>query len=251
MTDILNLIKERQSSRVPFDTDRPVKKKDLQKILEAGSWVPTAHNMQNFEIVVVDDKKTLEKISNIKQPLSLTFIKENYKQLSFSVEELKRKKTGVLGMMFPPSWRKPDLKLKDLEMNGDSTNSHNQMLSTPLLLLVLYDPARRAPASEGDFLGIMSLGCMMENMWLMANSLGIGFHVVSSLSGSNVEKEIKKMLKIPAHLMIAISYRLGYPIAPAKYLRIRRDINDFCHNNIYGNKGIETRTIEAKEFSLD
>ena len=39
-----------------------------------------------------------------------------------------------------------------------------------------FDPAaehrfrKRAPASEGDALGIMSLGCVMQNMWLMAES---------------------------------------------------------------------------------
>jgi nitroreductase len=106
-------------------------------------------------------------------------------------------------------------------------------METPVLLLVVYDPNRRAPASEGDFLGIMSLGCMMQNMWLMAESLGLGFHVVSSLSNYEVEKELKKMLNIPAHLMIAISFRLGYPVKPFKYLRVRRDVEDFAHYNGY------------------
>ena len=49
-----------------------------------------------------------------------------------------------------------------------------QIVSSSAILFILYDPSRRAPASEGDFLGILSLGCAMENMWLMANSLGIG-----------------------------------------------------------------------------
>jgi hypothetical protein len=32
------------------------------------------------------------------------------------------------------------------------------------LLVILFDPSKRAPASEGDVLGMMSLGCVMENM---------------------------------------------------------------------------------------
>jgi hypothetical protein len=32
------------------------------------------------------------------------------------------------------------------------------------MLFVVYDPAKRAPASEGDFLGALSLGYVMENM---------------------------------------------------------------------------------------
>lgn len=38
--------------------------------------------MQNFEIVVVDSEELLQKIGNIKSPISEAFIKENYQQLS-------------------------------------------------------------------------------------------------------------------------------------------------------------------------
>ena len=64
-----------------------------------------AHNMQNFEILVVDDIELLEKIGNIKSRPSEDFVRENYEQLSSSEEELLKKKMGLLGTMFPPSWR--------------------------------------------------------------------------------------------------------------------------------------------------
>lgn len=66
MPEILKLIKERESVRGPFDPERPISKQDLQQILEAGRWAPTAHNMQNFEIIVVDDPKLLEAFGKIK-----------------------------------------------------------------------------------------------------------------------------------------------------------------------------------------
>ena len=50
--------------------------------------------MQNFEIIVVDDKKVLDAIGSIKSTVSETFIRENYQQLSFSEEELLKKKLG-------------------------------------------------------------------------------------------------------------------------------------------------------------
>jgi len=31
----------------------------------------------------------------------------------------------------------------------------------PMLIVVTFDPRRRAPALEGDVLGMMSLGCVM------------------------------------------------------------------------------------------
>ena len=239
MQDVLKLIRKRKSLRISFDTKRPVAKEDLRQILEAGRWAPTAHNMQNFEIVVVDDKKLLEAIGKIKSPVSETFIRENYKQLSFSEEELRRKKVGILGTLFPPAWRKPDFKLDKADKKAISSLERSNPTS-PVLLIVLYDPGERAPASEGDFLGIISLGCVMENMWLMANSLGIGFHIMSVLGADPVEKEVKRILNIPKQLKIAFACRLGYPIfKPAKYLRVRRNVKDFTHHNRFGNKGLD------------
>jgi len=225
--DVLELIKERRSSRIPFKAGRPVAKADLIKILDAGCWAPTAHNMQNFQIVIVDDKAILGKIYAIKSRISLTFIKENYKQLSFSNEELLKKKTGIMGAMFPRSWTTPGAKI---DRNADS----RPMLASPVLAVVLYDPSQRAPASEGDFLGIMSLGCVMENLWIMAASLGLGFHVVSSLGSGPTEKEVKRILGIPEKWKIAFTFRLGYPASAGPYLRIRRDIPDFAHHNRFG-----------------
>lgn len=239
MIELLKLMRDRQSTRMPFDAKRLIAKDDLLQILEAGRWAPTAHNMQNFELIVIDDDKVLESIRNIKRPVSETFVRENYLQLSFSEEELLNKKTGILAAMFPPSWRKPDFKLDAIDENTDSS-VQRPLPACPAMIVVVYDPDKRAPASEGDFLGSISLGCAMENMWLMANSLGISFHIVSSLSSGSVGKEVKSILHIPENLEIAFSCRLGYTIsAPAKYLRVRRDVKDFVSHNKFGSRGLE------------
>ena len=231
-------MQERQTSRMPFDPHQPISKLDLLQVLEAGRWAPTAHNMQNFEIVVVDDRKSLDYIRNIKRPVSETFVRENYKQLSLSEEELLIKKTGLLSTMFPPSWLNPDFTL-DIHDTTTGSSLQRPLPPCPVMLIVVYDPTQRAPASEGDFLGNLSLGCAMENMWLMANSLGIAFHIISSLSTGTTAKEVKEFLGIPLHLNIAFCCRLGYPQdAPLRYLRVRRDIKDFTHHNKFGFKGL-------------
>lgn len=234
MNNLLHLIKQRKSSRTPFDVEKPIRESDLQQILEAGSWAPTAHNMQNFEVVVVDDKVLLQKISAIDYPVSPAFIQENYLQLSFSEDELKKKKTGVLATLFPKSWLQPGLIPEHSHVNEPqhpTLERHNQLLACPVLVLILYDPRRRAPDSNGDFLGIMSLGCVLENMWLMASSLGISLHVVSGLSDEMASTALRELLGIPSELCIAISFRLGYPAATTDYLRVRRDVGDFTHFN--------------------
>lgn len=231
MKELLEIIRERRSLRVPFDPERPVPAEDLQQILEAARWTPTAHNMQNFEIIAVDNKETIAAIFGIHRPLSETFVRENYLQLSFSEDELLRKKTGLLGTMFPQSWRLPDFSLENLS-ESEKKAMQRPFPSAPLLLVVVFDPSKRAPASEGDFLGILSLGCAMENMWLTAQALGIGFHILSSLSAGTVQDEMKSILGIPGNFEIAFTCRLGYPLAtPPGYLRVRRDIQDFTHRN--------------------
>jgi nitroreductase len=231
MPELLELIRRRGSLRTPFDLERPVAKEQLADILEAARWSPTAHNMQNFEIVVVDDRKTLKAIGSLERPISEAFIRENYQQLSFSEEELLKKKTGLLATMFPPSWRTPDFRLDKIG-EEELAAMRRPLPTSPVLLVVVYDPSRRAPASEGDFLGIVSLGCVMQNMWLAAESMGIGLQIVSSLSS---EPEAKGILGIPDDLTIAFSCRLGYPISePAKHLRVRRDVRDFTHQNRFG-----------------
>jgi nitroreductase len=143
---------------------------------------------------VVDDSQLLATIGKIKCQISKTFIRENYKQHSFSPKELAAKKTGLLAAMFPRSWTTPGAKLDLVAIPLSRT-----IQESTTVLIVLYNTLNRAPASKGDMLGKMSLGCMMENMWIMAQSLGIGFHVMSVFSATPVEHKLRRLLNIPGH----------------------------------------------------
>jgi nitroreductase len=77
IADILKTIQERHTTREPFDRDRPVTREDLKLILEAARWAPTANNMQNFEILLVDAKDRLEAIAKIPAEMSEAFLREN------------------------------------------------------------------------------------------------------------------------------------------------------------------------------
>jgi len=84
----------------------------------------------------------------------------------------------------------------------------------------------------------MSLGCVMENMWLVAQALGIGFQIQSVLGGARVEAEAKRILAVPAALKIGFAVRLGYPKTPDTYLRVRREVEDFTHRNRFGQRTV-------------
>jgi nitroreductase len=231
--EVLRLMRQRHSARVPFDPQRTIPHDHLDLVLEAARWAPTAHNMQNYELIVVDDADVLDEIAAIRSEVSPVFIRENFEQLSFSEDELRRKKTGILARGFPPSWLTPDpnpLEIGDLEHSFLG----NAIQRAPVLLIVVYDSTRRAPASEGDVLGIMSLGCVMENMWLMTQSLGISVQILSVVSGEAVQQELRRLLGIPNFMEIAFGVRLGYPLVVASPTpRVRRDVEDFVHRNSF------------------
>jgi nitroreductase len=124
-----------------------------------------------------------------------------------------QKKVGILGTGFPPAWR--DKAQLEAAMNDTTPGTLDETIrGSPAVLVLVYDTRKRAPASEGDVLGMLSLGCVMENMWLMAEDLDIGFQIMSVFSGP-VQKEVKKILRIPEHLGISFAVRLvpGCPIA--------------------------------------
>jgi nitroreductase len=228
-------MERRQSSRVPFDPHRAIPAADLARILEAARWAPTAHNMQNFDIVVVDDPDTLEAIGRIGHTVSLEFIRENFAQLAASPEELRTRKTGILAAHFPPAWTTRDTLARVPEETRHGTLG-DTLAGSPVLLVVTWDPRRRAPASEHDALGVMSLGCMLENAWLMAESLGVSMQVVSAFGAEGVERELRHVLGVPDGLRIAFAVRLGYPVVePPAAVRVRRDLADFVHHNQFSN----------------
>ena len=237
MTDIVNLIWERSSNRAPFDPDRPVSNEDLLQILDAARWAPTAHNMQNFEIVVVDDRTALRKLGDIRFPISEVFLRENLELLSFTREELLERKVGILASAFPPEWLDPD---RFREIAEDPPPPLSEMIDGgPTVLVVLFDPNKRAPDSEEDVLGMISLGCVMESMWLMAQHLGIGVRVLSQFGNPGVEEEVKRALDLPDRMRVAFGLRLGYPFSKhVKGLRVRREVSDLAHHNRYGIKDL-------------
>ncbi len=68
----MEAIKRRRSIR--SFKDEPVKEEDLQKILDAARWAPSAGNMQPLELVVVRDREVKQRLA--KAALGQSFVAE-------------------------------------------------------------------------------------------------------------------------------------------------------------------------------
>ena len=225
---VLEVIETRRSSRAPFDPSSRVTERELAAIIDAARWAPTAHNMQNFRLVAVDAPEVIDELGRIRAGVSPQFIVENYAQLSWSPRELERRGTGLLGTMFPRSWWTDDLQRAPRETSRLLAET---IAGAPLLIIVLYDPTKRAPASEHDQLGMMSLGCVMENMWLAARAARLDVQIVSAFAGEDAEPGVKRVLGVPEPWRVAFAMRLGHALSQAPAERVRRHVEGFVGRN--------------------
>jgi nitroreductase len=248
---LLALIRKRHSSRGKFNPDRNISKAVVARILEAARWAPTPNNMQNFQVVVVDDPDTLTLIGELPAEMSEAYLKENYALLSTNEADLRIRKIGTLATIYPRAWVDPEAWSPDSDYRSQLTYLGRALLQPKVLLVVLYDARTRAPGSEGDTLGLIGLGCVMENMWLTAESLGLGMHVLTVFSDSHVEAEVRRILKIEPQMKIAFACSLGYPADPTvEDVRVRRDLEDFVHHNAFGQKDVPW-SLELKKVTQE
>ena len=228
MKSALEAIRDRYSARAPFDPERRITSDELASLLDAARWAPTAHNMQNYEIVAIDDRELLAALGAIETRVTDAFLAENRSHVVESIDELRTRGYGLLASTFPARWLDPATRAADLPPGKLA----NALRGAPLLLLVLYDPHDRAPGSDRD--GLMSLGCVLENVWLAADALGLAAQMISSVANEATAAAIRRVLAIPDRLAIAYALRIGMPLAPTPTPRIRREISAFVHHNRYG-----------------
>jgi nitroreductase len=195
--------------------------------------------MQNFAIIVVDDEERLRSIANIPAEMSETYLRETYEHVSFSEAELLHRKIGTLANIYPRAWTDPEAWNPESDARSQRTQLGNAVLEPQVLLVVLHDSSLHSPDSKGDALGLMGLGCVLENMWLMSESEGLGMHVLTVFRNGPVEQQVQRVLHIPPAMKIAFACSLGYAVSPAEpYLRVRRELEDFVHHNQFGHKDV-------------
>jgi nitroreductase family protein len=75
---------------------------------------------------------------------------------------------------------------------GDARKLGELIAGAPMVIVAVFDASQRAPASEGDALRLISLGCVLENLWLAAQACHLDLQVMSTFSGEAVEPEVDR-----------------------------------------------------------
>ena len=152
----------------------PVEDHIIEKILMAGLNAPSVGFSQPWEFVIIKDKETKEKVLK-----------------SFD-EEHERAKG-----MFDAEKSNEYVKMK---LEG--------ILESPLNIAVMYKPAKSTVLGQTTMkeVGLYSVVCAVQNMWLMARAYNVGIGWVSILNPDKV----KQILNAPAENKLVAYLCAGY-----------------------------------------
>jgi nitroreductase len=199
--ELRQLTIQRRSIR-GYDESREVSHEAIRAILECARWAPSGGNGQPWEFVVVRDKETRHKITDIYM-----------KQL-----EPKRE--------------------MDLAVRGTAKMTGDGFRHAPVHLVILGDPRVResypirTKLEKADSHFITGLANATLLVHLAAASLGLASQYVSDANSPYMETLLKALLGIPEPLRIYHLVPIGYakgPVAPPP----RRELEEIVHYEKY------------------
>jgi 5,6-dimethylbenzimidazole synthase len=177
---ILNdIILHRRDVRGNNFLSKKIKRKKLDKILQAGLHAPSVGFSQPWKFVVIEDEATKSKV---------------YKNFKKSYEKSKKHFRGTIY---------DSLKLEGIK-------------ETPVNIAVFYKkPSKKVLGQTAKKkMGEYSVVCAIQNMWLMARSLNIGIGWVSIINHKKVQKllGVSDEYKLVGYL--CVGYTKQFPDTP-------------------------------------
>jgi 5,6-dimethylbenzimidazole synthase len=148
-----DIIRHRRDVRGNRFVDRPLEAEVVDRILDAAMHAPSVGFSQPWEFVLVEDRETRKKVQE-------------------SFEEANGVARGIFGHRGEEYAR--------LKLEG--------ILESPLNIAVFYVPAAGAVLGQTSMeeVGLYSVVCAVQNMWLMARALNVGMGWVSILEPERV-----------------------------------------------------------------
>jgi 5,6-dimethylbenzimidazole synthase len=148
-----DIIRHRRDVRGNRFIDRPLEAGVVDRILDAALHAPSVGFSQPWEFVVVEDRETREKV------------RESFEEAN-----------GAAKAVFAGRGEE----YARLKLEG--------ILESPLNIAVFYVPAAAAVLGQTamEEVGLYSVVCAVQNMWLMARALNVGMGWVSILDPARV-----------------------------------------------------------------
>lgn len=172
--------------------DEPVKKEDLEELLEVAQIAPTAANSQDKSFVVIEDKKVIDSIRHtiIKKSAGLLKITKFFSSIPFKILLPKITYDYIL---------KSKLVL-EFFMNSHITGEDYFLYCAPAI--VLFTGSNIEPVGKDNAL------YAMNNFMLLAETMGLGTCINGFISAN--AKKLTKFVNIPKYHKIYGALTIGY-----------------------------------------
>ena len=171
---LLDIIVNRRDVRGNRFSNRPIEEEKIRQILLAAINAPSVGFSQPWEFVLV-------KSNEIKQRIKESFNQENEKASDLFEGEKQKE-------------------YNRLKLEG--------IFEAPLNIAIFYSQAQKTVLGQTSMpeVGLYSVVCAIQNMWLMARALNIGMGWVSIID----PEKVKHILKAPEKNQLVGYFCLGY-----------------------------------------
>ncbi len=191
---------------------KPIRKKDMDRILEAGRYTATGTNSQNVRYLLYDDPVKIQELNKIITPIMINLFKLGGRiaKMPFGV--------SMLGEALAE--RMKDLYLPGMDVLKERLDLGEERIfwNSPALLMVY--------AEKLDDTASFSCSAALYNCSLMAHTLGIGCCFNGFLQTVvNNKPKIKKMLGIPKYMKCYGVMTMGYQDIKFNRLVRRNPVN--------------------------
>jgi len=256
--ELLEAIRTRRTTNNRF-AERPLSEADIRTIIEAASYAPSHFNSQPWRFVLIRDPARRRHLGTIAGRAMVevmrkgNFWKRYLKYFRFSREEIKKSGDGIhIDTM--PAMLRPFIRAIFSEKGAEVMNklrvpyilaidSRKLISTSPLILAVLLTREEYRKGELSGMYSMLALGMAIENMWLTANSLGVGVQFISlpMEAGGEYWRECVEMVDPPEEFEMIALFRLGYIDPNAKRPTIdwtstqRREIGGYCFEERFGN----------------
>jgi nitroreductase len=224
--ELQEAIKKRRTTNSKF-ADKKVSPEHIDLLIRMASCAPSHFNSQPWRFIIVDDPEVIERIGKIAGESMVQLMEEGRfwrqyeKYFRLTKEEIENSKDGIHIDHFP-ALLKPFAKqimsekggkvLAKLKIPKILGKDEEELISrSPLLFVILLNKEEYKPGELSAFYSTISMGAVIQNLWLTTTDIGMGMQFVST-PGEFPEKwnEIASILRIPDNYELAAVFRMGY-----------------------------------------
>ena len=182
MDEIMANIKSRRSRR--FFIDKHIAEEAIEEILEAARYAPSALNKQPWKFIVISNKGTIRKLSDIIRGIA--------QKIAYYLP---------LFRLFRPELRDP--RVVAALKKTFATDGDNVFYQAPLLILIIAEKDAGRYAARDCALAA-------ENMMLYATSIGIGSCFIGRVDLLGKNTKGRDLLGVPPNHDIHAALVFGY-----------------------------------------